>query len=339
MKLRRYDKNPILTPRPDAQWEDACTCNPAAWYDGQKVYLLYRAGTDSTEHPIYLGLAESTNGFDFERVSDEPVFGPSKDSFDGGCIEDPRIIKFGDTYFVTYATRMFYPGSYWTGKIPLNGHNPDLPEETPRAIHYNFTRSALAATKDFRQWYRLGPITPASVDDRDAIIFPEKVNDKFVMLHRPGTWCGNGYKCEKPSIWISFADDMLCWNSDELLAVPEYDWEQMKIGGSTPPIKTERGWLTLYHGVDEEQIYRTGVMMLDLDDPRKIIARVPEPVLEPEEDYECKGLIPNVVFPCGNVVIGDQLFVYYGGADTTCCVATAPFKEFVDFVLSHPWKG
>lgn len=338
MKLTRSDANPILKPNPDSSWENICTCNPAAWYDGKKVYLLYRGGPDTDEHPIYFGLAESTDGFHFTRVSDEPVFGPSGNGFDGGCIEDPRIVKFGDTFFVTYAARMFPPAAYWRKKFPLNAFNPPLPAEAPVAARENLTRTGLAATPDFRTWHRLGPMTDPTVDDRDVILFPEQIDGEFVMLHRPATWVGPTHGCAKPSIWLSFAEDLLDWKEEHLLAQPVFEWEAAKIGGSTPPIKTDKGWLTLYHGVDANLVYRVGALMLDLDDPLKILGRTPEPILEPETEYERVGLIPNVVFPCGNIVMGDDLFVYYGGADKVCCVATCNLSQLVDHVLTHPPK-
>lgn len=336
MKLNKCSKNPILSPDPKSSWESACRCNPAAWYDGRTVHLLYRAGPDDDRHPIYLGLAESKDGFTFKRVSRKPVFGPSDDGFDAGCIEDPRIIRLGNVYYMTYAARMYPPGPYWKKTMPLNAYVPDgmKDDHAPAAVKWNLTRSGLAATSDFRRWTRLGPITSAVVDDRDAIIFPGKVGGRFAMLHRPSSWVGPKYGCEKPSIWLSFSDDLLNWPEEHLLAQPVFGWEAAKIGGSTPPIRTEKGWLTLYHGVDSQSVYRTGAMLLDLDDPLKILGRTPEPILEPETDEEQKGLVNNVVFPCGNVVIGDTLFVYYGAADTHCCVATAKLKELVDYVAS-----
>jgi predicted GH43/DUF377 family glycosyl hydrolase len=333
MKLKRSDSNPILSPLPDSSWENVCATNPAAWYDGEKVWLLYRGGPDTDRHPVSFGLATSEDGFRFARASSQPVLGPSDAGWDGGCIEDPRIVRFGDAYFVTYAARMFPPAAYWRKKFPLNAFNPPLPAEAPVAARENLTRSGLAVTKDFRAWHRLGPITPADVDDRDAIIFPEKIGDEFVMLHRPATWG------EKPSMWLSFGEDLLTWREEHLLAQPAFDWECRKIGGSTPPLRTPHGWLTLYHGVDDDIVYRVGAMLLDLDDPLKILARTPEPILEPEADYERVGLVPNVVFPCGNVVIGETLFVYYGGADKVCCVATCPLAELLDDLLAHPTKS
>jgi predicted GH43/DUF377 family glycosyl hydrolase len=159
------------------------------------------------------------------------------------------------------------------------------------------------------------------------------------MLHRPGSWVGPEYGCDKPSMWLTFGSDMLCWSEEFLLAQPVFDWEGRKIGGSTPPIRTGAGWLVLYHGVDDKIVYRVGAMLLDLNDPRMVLGRTPRPILEPEADYERVGLIPNVVFPCGNVVIGDELFVYYGGADKYCCVATCSLGELIDYILANPWKG
>jgi predicted GH43/DUF377 family glycosyl hydrolase len=330
MKLERYENNPILEPVPGSDWESVCTCNPAAWYDGKRVYLLYRGAPEGDEHPIYFGLATSTNGRDFERDPANPVFGPCEGAFDGGCVEDPRIVQFGDTYFVTYATRAFYPAAYYRKIFPLNHFNPDMPPEAPLAIRENLTRSALAATRDFKTWYRFGPITRATEDNRDVIIFPEQVGGRFVMLHRPAEWVGEEYGCNQPSIWLSFSDDLLAWHEDHLLAVPEADWEGGKIGGSAPPLRTEHGWFMLYHGVDRNKAYHVGAMLLDLENPLKILGRTPEPILSPEMPYECEGLVPNVVFPCGNVVIDGVLHVYYGGADRCCGLATAPFDELVD---------
>lgn len=338
MKLTRFEGNPIIAPSPDLPWQSACTCNPGAYFDGRLVHLLYRGAPDDDRHPIYLGHATSEDGLRFKLQGRTPVFGPSRDGFDAGCIEDPRIVRFGETYYVTYATRLFAPGPYYRHTISLDHHVPVhlCDEFAPEAARTNLTRSGLAATTDFRHWTRLGPITRADVDDRDVILFPETVDGKFVMLHRPAAWVGPDYGCEKPGIWIAMSHDMLTWRESTVLAQPAFAWESSKIGGASPPIRTDRGWLTLYHGVDHTRTYRVGAMMLDLKDPRRVLARAPEPILEPEATCEREGLIPNVVFPCGNVVIKDTLFVYYGGADTVACAATAKLKDLADYVMAHP---
>ncbi len=329
MKLHKWKNNPILKPTGKGDWEKIAVLNPSAWYENGKVYLLYRASGEMDDWKIYLGLAESKDGFHFERVSDKPVFSPAEKGFDAGCIEDPRIVKFGDTFYITYAARAIPPNTFWNGKA-----KPD-PSLKARTWSENLTRSGLAKSKDLRSFERLGPITGDDVDDRDAVIFPEMINGKYVMIHRPAEWIGEKYGCEKSSIWMNFSDDLIHWENEFLLCQPQFNWEYKKIGGSCPPIKTEEGWLTLYHGVDKKHVYRVGVMLLDLNNPKRIIARAPDFILEPEYKFEKKGYVNNVVFPCGNVVINDELFVYYGGADTVCCVATKKMKDILKFVLKY----
>ncbi|MFH1367631.1 MAG: glycosidase [Elusimicrobiota bacterium] len=329
MKLKKWEGNPVLKPTGKGYWEKMAVLNPGAYYDNGKVYMLYRASGEIEDYRIYFGLATSVDGFHFKRESGQPVFSPEVKDLDAGCVEDARIVKYGEYYYVTYACRALPPEMFWKGRAPK------YPDSAPRVLRENLTRTALARTKDFRNYERLGAITNDDVDDRDAIIFPEKVNGKYVMFHRPAEWVGAKYGTEKPGMWLAWSDDMLHWKDDYLLAVPKFEWEFKKIGGGTPPIKTEKGWLVIYHGVDADHIYRSGAMMLDINDPKRIIARCPDFILEPEADFETKGVMKNVVFPTGNVVIDGTLFVYYGGADTVCCVATANLNEFVDHIMKY----
>lgn len=334
MQLKKYADNPILKPTGEGDWERLAVCNPGAAVKDGKVYMLYRASGETDIYRIYMGLAVSDDGYRFERVSDRPIYHPAE-PYEAGCVEDPRIVRMGDYYYVTYACRAV-PYTLF-----VQGKGPSYPADAPRSLKENLTRTAILRTKDFRNYERLGPVTGEDVDDRDAILFPEKVGGRYVMMHRPAEWIGPKYGCEKPSIWMSFSDDLLHWKDSVLFAQPdpEAPWQERKIGGSTPPIKTDKGWLVMYHGVQGEgpaRTYRQGVMMVDLDDPTKILSRPREFVLEPTEDFEKKGVEHNVVFAVGNVVLGEELFVYYGGADKVICVATAKLDELVDFALSRP---
>jgi len=331
MKLIKYENNPILRPDTTNDWENLCVCNPGAWYEDGKFYLLYRAGGDNKEHYIHLWLAISEDGFNFKRISKKPVFSPSVDGPDAGCVEDPRIVKFEDTFYVTYAYRPYAPGQYWKADWKPLGDPPSI---SPLCLKENIANTGLAISKDLKTFKRLGRITKTNLDDRDVILFPEKVNGKFVMLHRPKEWYGEKYGCAAPSIWISFSDDLMEWEDGQLLAKGECWWEE-KIGGSTPPLKTSEGWLTLYHGVDNKGTYRVGVMLLDLNNPLKIVARASDYIMEPEMEYETQGFYNGCVFPTGNVIVGDTLYVYYGGADKYCCVATCKVQELLDFVLKY----
>lgn len=330
MKLTKFEGNPILAPHPEHAWENFSVCNPGAWEEDGVFYLLYRAAGDDEGHVIRFGLAESQDGFHFTRSGSTPVFAPSEDGPDAGCVEDPRIVKFGEMYYITYAYRPFAPGRYWLN--PGNEANKPCPDVTAsRAISENLTHSGLAMTRDLKTYHRLGRMTKANLDDRDVILFPEQVNGKYVMLHRPKEWVGEAYGTTYPAIWISESEDMLSWSDSRMLAKGEMDWER-KIGGSTPPLRTTAGWLTLYHAVDDQGTYRVGALLLDLDNPSKVIGRTRNWIMEPEYEYETKGIYQGVVFPTGNVIVGDTLYVYYGGADQYCAVATCSVSELLDYI-------
>ncbi len=337
MKLKRFAGNPILSPLPLHPWERLVTTNPGAWYDADKgqVLLLYRAAGEDARHQIHFGLAVSRDGYHFERVSDQPVFTPSTDGFDAGCVEDARIVKMGEWYYVTYASRPFPPGQYWKHRGQVS-QPPLAPPEFPWMLRNNGTSTGLGLTQDFHTWLRAGRITNPLTDDRDVLLFPEKVKGRYVMLHRPLNWVGPQFGTDQPAIWISTSDDLLQWNNSRLLAKAEFDWEGQKIGGNTPPLKTEQGWLILYHGVGRDRHYRLGAMLLDLADPTHVCYRTRDWLLQPEEWYELEGLYPGVCFPCGKVVIDDTLFVYYGGADKYVGLATCPLAELLDYLVTCP---
>jgi predicted GH43/DUF377 family glycosyl hydrolase len=335
-RLQRYEGNPILSPNPANVWESAVTTNPGAWHDeaAREVKMLYRASAADVEHKVYLGLATSRDGYHFTRAGDKPAVVPS-DGFDGGCVEDPRIVKFGDWYYIVYASRPFPAGQYWLVTPNAAWKPPYATADFPVALRENLSSSGLLITKDFRTFIRAGRITDPTLDDRDAILFPEKINGRFCMLHRPMSWVGKEYGTDHPAIWISFSDDLLKWPGGTLLASPKFPWEH-KIGGSTPPIRTPHGWLTIYHAVGADSQYRLGAMLLDLKDPTRVLHRCPDWLIQPEEPYETQGYYKGVIFPCGNVVIDGTLFVYYGGADKYVALATCRLDELLDYLRTCP---
>lgn len=332
MKLKKYELNPILSPNEKNSWENLVTCNPAAWYENGTFYLVYRAAGDDEDHFIYLGLATSKDGYNFTRCSDEPIVAPTPYGFDEGCIEDPRIVKYGNLYYLTYAYRSFAPGRYWLDDS-LKKKTCYLPVDdyTPSGVRWNISQTALAISSDLKTWKKLGRITTMDVDNRDVILFPEKINGKYVRFERPMDYVGEKYGCKTPSIWINYSDNLLDWGKPKLFYSGVYDWECKKIGGSTPPLRTKDGWLVIYHGVgDVDSIYRVGAMLLDIDNPEKILAVTKDFIMEPSEEYETKGFYDGCVFPTGNVIVDDTLYVYYGAADIYCGVATCKVDELLD---------
>jgi len=338
VKLERFRGNPILSPDPDHPWEDLAVFNPAAWYDEEKeeVLLLYRSAESHAEYKCYFGLAKSRDGFHFERVSDEPVLSPSIEGFDGATIQDPRIIKMGEWFYVTYACRHYPFGQFWNPEVKKRYATPDYPPEFPRYLRINATLTGLAMTKDFKTWIRAGWLTNPLLDDRDVILFPEKVNGKFAMMHRPLEWIGPEYGTDHACAWISMADDLLGFRESRMLIKNKYEWETAKLGINIPPIKTPHGWLTLYHALGHDKFYRIGALLLDLEEPWRVLHRTPDWLLQPEEYYEIEGYYRGVCFPCGAVVIDRTLFIYYGGADKYCAVATCRFDQLVEHLLRCP---
>jgi len=333
--LNKYEGNPILAPDKNLEWGCLVATNPGAWYDEEReeFILLYRAAGDDADHLIRIAIATSKDGFNFTRQGG-PIFEPDPGAWDYGAMEDPRVVKFGEHYFITYAAVTYPPGRYWE-REDMGRQAPDTAAEAPVLLRLNQTRTGLAITRDFKTAIRLGPISDQTLDDRNVIIFPEKVGGKFVTLHRPMQWVGKEYGTDMPAIWIAFSDDLLQNKELHLLAKAEYEWEQ-KIGGSAPPIKTEHGWFTLYHAVGPDSIYRVGAMMLDLENPAVVTHRTPEPILVPSESYEMEGFYKGICFPCGNVVKDGVLYVYYGGADQYVGVATADFVQLQNALLNHP---
>lgn len=316
--MRRFPGNPIISPRPGYLWEAMGTINPAAIDVGarpgeaEKTHILYRAvapGNVST-----LGYASSTDGFSIDERSEKPVYFPRAgfELRDGradpgasnyGC-EDPRLMVVEGKIYMTYTG---YDGS------------------TPRvAITSIGIKDFLA--KKWGAWSEPQAITPPGIANKDAAILPEKVNGGYLVFHRVNESICADYV---GSLDFSMNKIVRCI---EVIAPRRGMWDGGKVGLSCPPVKTEHGWLLLYHGVSWSTTYRVGAVLLDLDDPTVVKARTAVPIFEPEEEYERKGLVPNVVFPCGLVVRSGLCYVYYGGGDSVVGVATIELSTLLNML-------
>ena len=332
MKLKRAENNPILEPGENL-WESIAVFNPAAFYWNGTVYLLYRAVGEYERYVSRIGCATSQDGFNFERL-DEPVFEPVEE-YEKWGVEDPRTVILENKLYMTYVahSRRSGPPRALFPRLGISGEKARVilsERGIPRiALASLDTLSSLDDLQSLpRRFRRHGCITPLGVYERDTLLFPERVNGEYVMLHRPRDWVGPDYGTDLPSIWIAYSENLKDWYGHVILMRPEREWEAEKIGTGPPPIKTEKGWLLIYHGVSSDHKYRAGAALLNLHDPSKVIGRLPQPILEPEEDYEKVGDVPNVVFPEGAVVLNNRLFVYYGAADKACCVATGDLDIF-----------
>ncbi len=159
-------------------------------------------------------------------------------------------------------------------------------------------------------------LSAPDIENKDVCIFPEKIKGKYIIIHRM-----SGIMDLARSATLDF--DGSTWLEEERWVFPRQGmWDSKKVGVASTPIKTKKGWLVFYHGVSEEGVYRVGALLAKLDDPAIVIARTDEPIFEPRMPFELEGQVPNVVFPCGASIIGDTLFMYYGGADQSVGVAS-----------------
>ena len=327
MKLIRFKNNPIISPKGD-DWEACATFNPAAFYKDGKIHVLYRACGDYLKYAANLGYATFDKNMNLIERADEPIFKIDKKVWEF-TIEDARICEIEEEFFLTYVVS---PTPFCPGPVRVRLGIPK-PEQS-----YAYT--ALARGKDLFNLERQGVITPFGVGERDTLFYPEKIGNRYAVIHRPDNWVGSEYGTDAPGIWFAYYNEEGRNLSGHKLMMETKDgWESKKIGAGPPPIKTDEGWLLLYHGVDEKNIYRAGAALFDIDEPWKMIARTPKPILEPEEDYERVGDVPDVVFPEGNFVIDGELIVIYGAADKYCCAAKIDLSELIGYLLDNKCKS
>lgn len=300
LKLQRCEKNPVLTPS-ELPWENMLVFNPGAVMVGESVYLLYRAMGKNNTHSR-LGLAVSNDGINFERRQ-KPLYEGGGHPAESLGIEDARIVRIEDTYYLTYTAVSENLGA------EINRNWKEHIAKRPTI--------ALSTTKDFLTFVDYDNIIPY-LSGKDSSLFPQKIDGNYWLLYREGE--GRTY--------FSQSESLTSWGE----RVPVFQerpgyWDCNKAGVGAPPIQTEKGWLLFYHGVDNARTYRLGIMFLDLEDPSKILYRCPEPVLEPEKDYEKFGYIENVVFTCGAIEKNGQYYVYYGASDKVIGLATVDKKS------------
>ncbi len=326
-QIGRYNKNPIMSPSPHSEWEAGGTFNPTAIKDKTgRIHLLYRAvGADGVSR---IGYASSADGFVIDDHSPYPVFSlknprqnipeekkhldpimyPSGGSW-GGC-EDPRAVQIGDKIYMTFNA--------------FDG--------------WDFIRIGVVSIKadDFfhKRWNWGKPlfISKKNKVNKNWSLFPEKINGKFAILHSI-----------VPNILIEYVD--------RLDATTEIDsprkhgpqpgrkdyWDNLIRSAGPPPIKTDKGWLVMYHAMDKKEPhigYKVGALLLDLNDPTKVVARSPSPILVPSEWYE-NDWKSGVVYACGAAVKDGILYVYYGGGDKHVCVAHTPLKELLEWLIRY----
>lgn len=322
--VKKSHKNPILSPKEDVPWESRATFNSAAILEDDKVHFLYRALGD-TDLSV-LGYATSKDGIHIDYRSKTPAYIP-REPFETpggnrfgsisahfmsgggyGGIEDPRITRIEDKIYLTY--------------VAFDGANP------PRVAMSNIDIQDFL-DNNWDKWSTPKLISAPGMVNKSAVLFPKKINDKYVMMHRV-----------YPNILMDYLDDL---EFDDYLKGHHFipprktHWDSKKVGAGAPPIETKDGWLLIYQsvGYQDPSRYKVGAMMLDKENPSKVLYRTHMPIIEPDQHYENNGFKAGVVYPCGAVVMNDKLNIYYGGSDSYLCAATADLEEFTYQMKNH----
>jgi predicted GH43/DUF377 family glycosyl hydrolase len=306
--FERHPSNPILSP---SDWPTPVNAvfNPAAAVVDGHTVLLVRV--EDRRGISYLHVARSPDGIGDWVLDPEPLLMPQHDvETEQWGFEDPRSVWVDEL-------------KRWV--ITCTAYGPTGP-----AVF-------LATTTDFRSVERMGIIRQP--EDKNAAVLPERVGGKWILFHRPMTTFGGS----RGEIVLSRSDDLRSWSAPEQVLQPRRGswWDSLRIGIGPPPLRTDHGWLVIYHGVKETvagSLYRVGLALTALDNPARVLHRAPEWVLSPNAPYERSGDIPNAVFPCGLVhdVASGELRLYYGAADTTVCLATAQLDDVLDVVRAGP---
>lgn len=330
MNLFTKTPHPVLEPQDAIPWASGAVFNPAAWYADGRVHLIFRAvprgyrrielanaapgepATGYDDYVSYLGYAGSDDGVRF-TCRETPFIAP-EDPFDCYGAEDARVSQIDGEFLVTYTAL-----------------------SRPAFGTVDGVRIGLASTRDWVHVEKHGVVGP-DARDKDAVIFPKRIGGRVAMLHRivPDVqlaWFDDVEQLRRPpdGYWEAHLREL----DRHVVLRAEAPWEGTKVGAGPTPVETDEGWLLVYHGVDEHYVYRAGLALLDLDDPSRVVARTPHPVLEPEAPFERVGDVNNVVFPEGAVVIDGTLHLYYGAADRVVGHASAPMADVLALLHEH----
>lgn len=347
MKTYRYEENPLITPLDITPLHDNCEVIGAfnagvAEYNGETLLLLRVAerpiapDEQTVLIPIYQPESNSVEMLALDKSDERYLF------------HDPRVVIDKETQRFAYVTSLSYiriarsqDGRHFTiddhaAIYPSNKHE-EYGIEDPRVTAIDGTYyiyfsavsrygigEAMVKTTNFIDFEHCGMIFCA--ENKDVIIFPEKINGKYYALSRPGLKSIGNLE-----VWLAESPDLYHWgNHQHLFGLREGMWDSARIGGGAVPIKTAKGWLELYHGATKDDRYCMGAILLDLNDPSKIVARSNKPIFEPEAEYETTGFFGGVVFSCGAIVDGDCVKMYYGAADTSMACAELSLAEILD---------
>lgn len=335
-------KTGILLEKTELAFEDESVSNPGCYQEGALIHMLYRAVSEGNHSSI--GYCSLSDPLTVKERRKTPFYKAQHPSESQG-VEDPRITRIEDTYYLTYTA---YDGINALGALAISKDMKKFSRAgiiTPLISRCKF-RELIKGTPGIPEkyynneslYYEHMPDKTVILWDKDVIFFPRKINGRFAFLHRifPGIQV---VLCDSISdLTEEFWEDYLCNLNKHIALGPRHAFEKEYIGGGCVPIETPEGWLLIYHGVEQGlngKIYHAAAALLELDDPTVEIARLPVPLFSPEKDWETTGYVNNVVFPTGTARVGDRLYIFYGAGDSRIAVASLSFNSLMAALLHH----
>lgn len=334
-------KEGILLDKTSLGFENEGVLNPAIIREGDTVHMFYRAVSKGNYSSV--GYCRLNGPLTVEHRAGSPLLFPQFD-YESRGMEDPRIVKIGDIYFLTYTA---YDGINALGALATSTdlqHFEKCGLIVPQIAYEEFSRLAGAKGSINEKYLRYNehrhateePVKKMYLWDKNVIFFPRRIHDKLFFLHRVRPDIQIVAINELTDLTTDFWQQYFLHLDQSIVLTSQYEHEVSYIGGGCPPIETPQGWLLIYHGVYDTingYIYSACAALLDLDNPQKEIARLPFPLFQPVEDWELKGYTNNVCFPTGTALFDDILYIYYGAADEKIACASVRLTELVDELL------
>ena len=344
----RFSENPIITTKDIKPSQPGlvveCVLNPGVFRFEGKTWLLLRVAERPAQKPGMVSFPVLREGGHMEILE----FAKDDPDLD---LSDARMVSYKKQTYLSTISHLrlmcsddgvhFYEPDHIPTKLYGQGNLETYGIEDGRVSlidgEYILTYTQVSEsgvgvgmmrTRDWRHFTREGMII--SPHNKDCALFEEKIGGKYVCLHRPsGIALGGNF------IWIATSPDLLHWGDHHcILRTREGSWDSARVGAGAAPIKTKEGWLEIYHGADEHHRYSLGAVLLDLDDPTRVLARSREPIMEPSAAYELTGFFGNVVFTNGHLVDGDKITLYYGASDEVICGATMSIESILSDILT-----
>lgn len=340
----KIKKEGILISKTDFEFENGAVLNPAIIREGDSVHIFYRAVQEGNYSSI--GYCKLDGPLTVVERWDKPILTPEFD-YESQGVEDARIVKIDDLYYMTYTA---YDGVNARGALAISKDLIHFKKKGIIVPHISYSEFVLLAEsakvdKNYYQNHKFyykhsDPHKKIILWDKNVIFFPRRINGNLVFLHRirPGIQIVSVK--ELNDLTEKFWEDYFNNFSQKILFDPIFEHESSYVGGGCPPIETPKGWIFIYHGVEDNNgpVYRACAALLDLNDPSKVLARLPYPLFYPEYEWELYGDVNNVVFPTGTALFGDTLFIYYGAADKYVACASVNFTELLTELLSYTTK-